>query len=205
MHGCESDAMFAMKGLMKKSPIPILLFCLSLSLCILGYQLRLFESALSEASGQNFNSLNNAIWNTVITLTSAGYGELFPKTFFGRIVGVIICLWGVLIISLFVVTVTDLFEFSENEENSYHMLIKLSYKNELKKKALKVLSASYTHRIEKDKNPFDTQKILSNFRHYRSAMLEFNTTSKVVRSLQGGKGSEFDVMTTILENIIDHV
>ena len=131
--------MFAMKGLMKKSPFPILLFTLSLMICILGYQLRIFESPLSDTSGQNFNSLNNAIWNTVITLTSAGYGELYPKTFFGRVVGVTICFWGVLIISLFVVTVSDMLEFTENEEKAYQLLMCLYYKMELKKKAISVL------------------------------------------------------------------
>ena len=36
-------------------------------------------------------------------------------------------------------------------------------------------------------------------------MLEFNKTSKLVRSQTIGRGQEFDVMSTILENIIEHV
>ena len=66
---------------------------------------------MTEASEQNFNSFFNSMWNMIITLTSAGYGDLFPKTFFGRLVGVVICFWGVLIISFFVVTVTNMIEF----------------------------------------------------------------------------------------------
>lgn len=58
----------------------------------------------------------------IITLTSAGYGELFPKTSFGRIVGVMICFWGVLIISFFVVTVTNMLEFTPNEERAFILL-----------------------------------------------------------------------------------
>lgn len=157
-----------MKGLMKQSPMPILLFTLSISICILGYQLRLFEAPLSEASGQNFHSFHNAVWNTIITLTSAGYGEIYPKSFFGRIVGVIICLWGVLIISFFVVTVTDMLEFTENEEKAYNLLLKLYYKSELKKKAIGVLQASFTHRTAKNADPSNTNLILSHFRSYRS-------------------------------------
>ena len=72
--------------------------------------------------------MNNCMWNMVITLTSAGYGELYPKTFFGRIIGVTICLWGVLIISLMVVAVTQTLEFDYNEERSYNLLIRLEYK-----------------------------------------------------------------------------
>jgi hypothetical protein len=111
------------------------------------------------------------MWNTVITLTSAGYGELYPKTFFGRIVGVTICLWGVLIISLFVVTVTDILNFTEYEERAYNLLLKLFYKNELKKRAIEVLHASFTHRNAKELDPHNTPIILSHFRHYRSQMI----------------------------------
>jgi hypothetical protein len=72
------------------------------------------------------------MWNMIITLTSAGYGDLFPKTFFGRFVGVIICFWGVLIISFFVVTVTNMLEFSPNEERAYNLLMRLHKKAILK-------------------------------------------------------------------------
>ena len=68
------------------------------------------------------------MWNVIITLSSVGYGELYPKTFFGRIVGVIICFWGIFIVSFFVVTVTSMLDFSETEERSYKLLLRLYYK-----------------------------------------------------------------------------
>jgi potassium intermediate/small conductance calcium-activated channel subfamily N protein 2 len=79
------------------------------------------------------------MWNVIITLTSVGYGELYPKTFFGRIVGIIICFWGVFIVSFFVVTVTNMLNFSSSEEKAYNLLLRLFYKTELKKGAIGVL------------------------------------------------------------------
>lgn len=90
--------------------------------------MRILEAPLSEASGQDFYSMQNAMWNTIITLTSAGYGELYPKSFYGRTVGVAICFWGVLIISFFVVTVTSALEFTPNEQKSFDLLTKLNEK-----------------------------------------------------------------------------
>ena len=90
--------------------------------------MRILEAPLSEASGQDFTSMQNAMWNTIITLTSAGYGELYPKSFYGRIVGMAICFWGVLIISFFVVTVTSVLEFNPNEQKSFDLLLKLDEK-----------------------------------------------------------------------------
>lgn len=108
------------------------------------------------------------MWNMVITFTSAGYGELYPKSFWGRVVGVTICFWGVLIISLMVVAVTQTLEFSYNEERSYNLLIRLEYKNQLKKDALNVLFAAYAHRNVKRNHPNDDKLILNHYRDFRT-------------------------------------
>lgn len=139
MNGCHADAMFALKSLMKSRPFTVLLSSLFISLFIFSYLLRLFESPLSEASGQDFTSYNNAMWNMVITLTSAGYGDFYPKTFWGRVVGVSICFWGVIITSLVVATVTNMLTFTTSEEKSYEMLVRIGKKQEMKKKAVDVL------------------------------------------------------------------
>ena len=148
---------------------------------IFGFQLRLFERQLSEASGQNFTNLNNCMWNVIITLTSVGYGDLYPKTFFGRIVGIIVCFWGVFIVSCFVVTVTNMLEFSGLENKAYELLLRLSYKTELKKDAVKVLSTAFKHRNAV--NGGDPSLILSCFNNFRSDMLSFQRTASLVRSM----------------------
>ena len=77
----------------------------------------------------------NCMWNVIITLTTVGYGDLYPKTLMGRIVGVVIAFWGVFIVSFFVVTLNNMLTFSPNEEKSYNLLLRLYYKQELKLKA----------------------------------------------------------------------
>ena len=113
---------------------------------IFGFQLKIFESHLSEVSGQNFGDMYNCMWNVIITLTSVGYGDFYPKTFWGRIVGIIISFWGVFIVSFFVVTITQLLMFTGGEDKSYNVLLKLTAKQELKKKAIGVLQSAYIHR-----------------------------------------------------------
>ena len=104
--------MFAVKAFMKQRPFFILIWSLIITTFIFGYQLRLFESPLNEVSGQNYTNMYNCMWNVVITLSSVGYGELFPKTFYGRIVGIIVCFWGVFIVSFFVVSIDNMLAFS---------------------------------------------------------------------------------------------
>ena len=143
------------------------------------------------------------MWNMVITLTSAGYGELYPKSFFGRIVGVTICFWGVLIISLMVVAVTQTLEFTYNEERSYNLLIRLEYKNQLKKDALEVLFAAYAHRNVKRNHPNDEVMILNHYRSFRTCMLNFNKTMRLITGLSNGNSKSQDTMQLILESLND--
>ena len=113
------------------------------------------------------------MWNVIITLTSVGYGDLFPKTFFGRIVAIIISFWGVFIVSFFVVTVTQMLNFSGSEEKSYQLLLRLHYKHELKKDACGVFQTAYKHRNAKFTEPEGSALVLDHFRTFRSHLIKF--------------------------------
>jgi hypothetical protein len=105
--GSEANHMFAIKGAMKLTPLRYIVITLTLSIVLFGYQLKVFEGPLSEISNQNFNRLDNAMWNVIITLTTTGYGDIYPKSTLGRFVGLVICFWGTFMVSFFVVTVNN--------------------------------------------------------------------------------------------------
>ena len=72
-------------------------------------------------------------------MATVGYGDYFPISNLGRTIGILACLWGVFIVSIFVVTLNNLLEFSKSEEKSYGILQKLNAKEELKMKAVNVI------------------------------------------------------------------
>ena len=92
-----------------------------LSILIGGFCLRVFEMPLSEVSSQNYN-YSNSIWNVIVTMTTVGYGDFYPKTTLGRIVGIILCLWGVVVVSVIVVTLSNMLAFEPSEEKTYSLL-----------------------------------------------------------------------------------
>ena len=55
-------------------------------------------------------------------MTTVGYGDFFPKTTMGRVVGIIICFWGVVVVSIFVVTLTNMLAFEPSEDKTYSLL-----------------------------------------------------------------------------------
>ena len=82
-------------------------------------------------------------------MTTVGYGDVFPKSYGGRIMGTFICLWGVLLVSLFVVTISEALEFSQPQNNAYTLLQRLLFKHSLKKEAAITICAMYKYKIEK--------------------------------------------------------
>jgi len=112
MNGCRASPMFAVKALTKESPYQFIMVTIALTIYLFGYQLKVMESPLDEVSGQKFKSLQNCMWNVVITLTTTGYGDIYPKTALGRIVGSLLMIWGTFLVSFFVVTVSNMLTFT---------------------------------------------------------------------------------------------
>ena len=61
------------------------------------------------------HSFFSSLWLTIITLTSVGYGDLYPSSFLGKIVGIILSLWGSFVLSLLVTIIQTIFELSSKE------------------------------------------------------------------------------------------
>lgn len=90
------------------------------------------------------------MWNVIITLTTTGYGELYPKTTLGRIVGLVVCFWGTFMVSFFVVSVNNMLNMKPSEERSFNILLRLHFKEELKDHASQVLGSAFNmKRVEK--------------------------------------------------------
>ena len=52
-------------------------------------------------------------------------------------------MWGVFFVSLFVVTLTNILNFEGGEEKDFHLLRRLSAKEDLRVEAVNVLSRAY--------------------------------------------------------------
>mmetsp|Transcript_23762 Transcript_23762/g.23459 ORF Transcript_23762/g.23459 Transcript_23762/m.23459 type:complete len:135 (+) Transcript_23762:390-794(+) len=134
--------MYAGKCVMKDRPYSFLLVAIMVPIFIGGFSLRIFERHLMEISGRDFDSLVNNLWCIFITMMTVGYGYYTPVSNMGRIIGIISCLWGVFIVSVFVLTLNNLLEFSIGELKSFDILSKLQAKENLQLKAIAVLKSA---------------------------------------------------------------
>ena len=61
------------------------------------------------AYGTSFNSFEDALWWSIVTVATVGYGDIVPKTEWGRLFASLSILSGVVLISLFTATISSVF------------------------------------------------------------------------------------------------
>ena len=57
----------------------------------------------------NMNSLDDAFWYVIVTITTVGYGDISPQTQIGRIIGIIIMFTGIGFMSLLTASLATFF------------------------------------------------------------------------------------------------
>jgi len=57
----------------------------------------------------------NSIWLSIITMTTVGYGDIFPRTLIGRIVCVLMVVWGIFAMAIMVVVLTNALQMDQRK------------------------------------------------------------------------------------------
>lgn len=78
-----------------------------------GYAILLFEQAPGR---DEFSSVADGIWWAVVTMTTVGYGDHFPTTGGGRVIGVVLMFSSIILVSLFTATVSSIFVAKKIQE-----------------------------------------------------------------------------------------
>ena len=105
--------------------------CFAFSILLFGFALRTFERPYTSPTRRfNFNYVWNSFWCVVVTMTTIGYGDIYPQTHFGRLVIIVACIWGVFILSLFVVALNNTIQLSKEESKAFEQI---SHQGEISK------------------------------------------------------------------------
>ena len=55
-------------------------------------------------------------------MLTIGYGDNYPKSHMGRMMGIVAACWGVFYISLFVIALNNMLEFDNSELKAFNLL-----------------------------------------------------------------------------------
>ncbi|CAI2364120.1 unnamed protein product [Moneuplotes crassus] len=146
MTGTYANVEFSIKGTFKEYPNTSLAITTLISALMCAQMLRIYERPLSAVSGQRFDKYATSIWNIIVTMSTVGYGDVYPKTIFGRILGAFVCIWGVVVESMMVVTLSEGLELTTPQRNSYTLLQRLFYRDDLQMRAVRALRSIFLHK-----------------------------------------------------------
>ena len=95
---------------------------------------------LDDVATCKFANYWDTIWMVIITMLTVGYGDFFPSTIQGRALAIMSAVIGVLLISMLIVTITNMISFTYNEKVVFELIERLQLKDEKDSFAAKLVS-----------------------------------------------------------------
>jgi len=117
--GFEPDLSYYVRAALVRRPFLTYILLTGVTLCSLAFILRIFERPYAFEMGQyDFNLYSGALWLTVISATTVGYGNMIASTPFGRLTSIVIIFVGIFLTTLLIAQITTSFEFHDDKKNA---------------------------------------------------------------------------------------
>ncbi len=70
-----------------------------------------------------FSNISDALWWSIVTCTTVGYGDFYPSTFIGRIIATMLMLFGIGLMGMLTSAITSYFAETKNEEQHNNNIV----------------------------------------------------------------------------------
>ena len=133
MFGTKCDSLFIVKCLLKDNPFFYIFSCFFSGICIFANILMISEKPLDRIeTGFIKHTFYNSVWSTICTMTTVGYGDIYPRTFLGRSIAFCCSQFGAMNVSLLVVTFGCVITFSNQQSCAFTVIRKLKSREMIK-------------------------------------------------------------------------
>lgn len=122
-YGFYPGFVFIMKTKFVKSPRLTLALLFTMTVFVLSYIVHIFEMYFSiwprtVVSVAEQGIFYDVVYLVIMTITTVGFGDYTTKTYPGKFVIMFTALWGAVMISIFVLIVSNIFNLSQREEKA---------------------------------------------------------------------------------------
>lgn len=122
-HFFKAGTKYALISLLKTKPFHVYVMLVISFLYAFQFIIKVFESGVKESvPTYQLSDSFNIIYYCFITIFTTGYGDMSAKTGGGRVAVFIISILGSFMISLFLMSLTSIVEFSQIEKKSFNLI-----------------------------------------------------------------------------------
>lgn len=148
--------LFALKADLKLKPLVIIFPTASLAILVTGYAIRNMERGYMANKNNNefFRYASNGWWNSIITMTTVGYGDVYPMTDSGRVVIFLTAIIGLVLISIYVSSLTSAIELKKQEFHSYLEIKQFREKKQREDNASNLIKYAIFMKRSRDKGKY---------------------------------------------------
>ena len=129
MMGKKLDLFFSFKCLFIRYKPIMLVYCFLVISTILSYLIKIVSLPLPKKL--NFKNLGDYYWYVIITMTTVGYGDIYPNTTLSRFIGCGCAIAGSVVIALIINFFNELISLDPDEKKTLQFLKKFNDKEEL--------------------------------------------------------------------------
>lgn len=69
------------------------------------------------------SDLGNSVWIVFMTIFTVGYGDSVPHTTAGKVIAATSAIWGAVLVSICVVTISNIFSLSNSQNKAHKHII----------------------------------------------------------------------------------
>ncbi|CAG9310751.1 unnamed protein product [Blepharisma stoltei] len=198
-HNAKSNVRFVFKCLVALHPLVVILFLLLIpSVIICGCLMRIVERPLIDLSHQDFHNPLSGIWCMFSSMSSVGFGDLYPISYLGRIMAVLGYCLGTIFLSLIILVIQKNSNFTTNETKSFSSIYKT-------KAAAETIQAGLVYFGLKNKYGKNHQFTKKSYGILREKIIKVKKNRENIFKM-GGAGDEFlSAIKEKVEKLTDHL
>ena len=152
MIGRHLSMFFSFRSLLISQTALVLIVLTTILVIVLAYQLRIIEGQSGLINQKiDYSNFLDCVWNILVTMTTVGYGDYYPKSVLGRVIGSVIALLGSFVVAMIVSFFEKLTFLDDKEQISYHFIQRLKCKDKVNLASMEYVASFVRYRLYRNK------------------------------------------------------
>jgi hypothetical protein len=153
MFGGNLSRLFVVKCILTTNPFLCLFIFLVPITMMFAYMMKVIEGPVftinteSLIDRNDFRYIENCVWYVLVTMATVGYGDYYPKTNLGRLIGVLIAITGTLFVSTLIIFLQLTLKMNSAEIKTVEFYDRITFKDEMKTKVGFFFLNTYKYRV----------------------------------------------------------